>query len=332
MDKDEMQDDFIKVSAVIADENLKTSEVFCSYFNVNQLEETSKGLTEFVQKISSSTILVTWSKYAYTDFLELCKNSGLSINKCKIVFLKRTLSTFIKEQRSFEKVLKRTELYDYDKPLGQDTNDVKYLKEIYELFLNSYRLKENKVETQFCIAKGSNILHDKNCHHAQRAKEVCDATPEVLFEGYTYCKHCERKHALRAYALESNITHLNYKNFIEKVYELCENHSIDCNILGNTAYLNSGIAHWRIIFKNNKVSEVLHESYNAFKFNTKSPGDMKFHKQYIKENDIESVIEYIYSHDKNKPKTLSPRKKFSRMEYLFSVIESGKQPVSAYAM
>ena len=87
-----------------------------------------------------------------------------------------------------------------------------------------------------------------------------------------------------------------------------------------------------VLNKKNKVSELLHENYNAFKFYKNSPGDMKFHKQHINENDVESVIEYIYNHDKKPLKVLAPRKKVSRMEYLFSMIESGKQPVSAYAM
>jgi len=328
MDKDSMQDGFVRLSAVMTDENFKTTNTFCSFVTAMQPEEAKETLSEFANNIEDSTILVSWSEGAYFDFCELCKNLKVRFTKCKTVFFRRVLASFIKEQRSFEKMLKRTEIYDYDKPLGQDINDVQYLKELYTLFLESYHLRENKVEIQFCIAKGSNILHDKNCHHAKRAKEISDATPEALFEGYTYCKHCERKHALRAYAIESNVAQLSYNNFLDKIYELCENHSIDCNILGNTAYLNTGKAHWRIIFKNNKVSELLHESYHNFKYHE----NMKFHKQYIKENDIESVIEYIYSHDKNKSYTLAPKKKVSRMEYLFSMIEGGRQPVSAYAI
>lgn len=333
MEKDAAQEGFVKISSVMADDEFKTTDTFCSYFDSNNLDETTEVLSGFVKNINASTILVSWSRGAYFDFVALLKNAKIRMAKSKVVFLKSTLGSFIKEQYSFEKILRKTELYNYDKPLGQDTNDVKYLKELYKIFLTSYQIREGKKEIEFCIAKGSNILHDKDCHHVRRAKEVNAATPEVLFEGYTYCKHCEKKHALRAYGIEANITQLSYGSFIEKVYELCASHSIDCNILGNIAYLNTGRTHWRMVLnKKNKVSELLHENYNAFKFYKNSPGDMKFHKQHINENDVESVIEYIYNHDKKPLKVLAPRKKVSRMEYLFSIIESGKQPVSAYAM
>lgn len=332
MEKDTVQKNFAKVSAVMTDENFKTTDTFYNFFGIKDAEETSDVLNKISNGINASTIFVVWSSFEYLDFMELCKEANISFEKCKVVFFKRTLKLFIEKQHSFSKFLRMTELYDSDKPLGQNINDVQYLKSLYNVFLESFKLHKNRIKTQFCIAKGSNILHDKNCHHAKKAKEISDATPEALFEGFTYCKHCAKKQALFAYSIENNIALLSYKQFSEKVYELCENLSIDCNILSNIIYLNTGKAHWRIILKNNKVSELLHESYHNFKFYKNSPGDMKFHKQHIEDKNVESDIDYIYSHDKNKVNTLAPRKKVSRMEYLFSMIETGQKPVSAYAI
>lgn len=89
--------------------------------------------------------------------------------------------------------------------------------------------------------------------------------------------------------------------FEKMIVEKCNELGIKVQLGENIIYLFTGLAHWRLYLNSdNSLDCAMHENYRFKKHSGLNSHKTYngFHRQKLRSNNIESVLEYIYDHDR----------------------------------
>lgn len=140
------------------------------------------------------------------------------------------------------------------------------------------------------MSKDSIVYHRPGCLYAKRIKPVNlvkMGVEDMKYHGFTPCSCCNSLHFV--YKSETNI---------EKPVKRW---GLTLKMAGEELFVKTNISLWKLIYskKSEKIT-LFHRNHSEKGVNFEEPWTEKFHKQwdFAESNNISSVLEYIFEHDR----------------------------------
>lgn len=292
-------------------------------------------LDEFSQKFPYYEVIVVWNENTYKLFLEKCCNNHIRLPKHRVLVLQDIIASIDSKKciYSMKRYMKKCGIHYKMDRFNYSKYDVERMRLLFLEIRKQYFNYLKGTTRKYYRSSSSNIIHVKSCHFMKRMlpeKRVLVEGRELL-EGYSVCKCCRKKFPSIHFKANKTskpkvVDERQFEFDDEYVYEACHGYGLSCQVSNEVIFVKSSIAAWRIYHNYEKVTEVFHQNMNLTnRDNTKKRRSLNtgFHKQSLKEKNLEAVLRYIYYHDKNY--FSGKRAQKSKVEQLFEKLEMRKK-------